>query len=368
MTEQQQPQIHVNQTDQSNQYQLSEEDQQFHELVKRTLYPTQVIKNNKHLCKLLNLEEKKGNSKKAQEKHLLRFFNFEKEKQKYIITKIYDYPLPKDDQRIQGNNSIYTKHIELLLLNHLSKQEGYKTTITLKKLFLLLGMINHKYIEENKEEMKANSEYINDYQINHFYQRTYQKLRKVIFDTLNNLKNRCLIHYEEVIMISINELIFDKIETITRTATDSEKNIIKDIKKEVLQNMGLESITLVFLKFKSTEFYLRVNELLKERYDINYTYTDIKILFTKKHIIEALQQAELLIQKKMLNDKIIDAVNKQAQHIYDKNQIEYNEQVEEFMKHFIGEPNRMVLNKFFKLNDVYLYAQEELAEMLLRYY
>jgi len=274
--------------------------------------------------------------------------------------------MQKDDKRTLGNRSIYVQHIELLLLNHLSKQTGYKVTLTLKNLCLLLGMINQEYIKENRKELKANSDHITDYHINHFYQRTYQKLRKIIFDSLRNLKNRCLVDYEELTIINIEELVNSRYQVVTRIAKDKEKKYILEVKKQVLKDMGLESITLVHLKFKHAEFYNRINTLLKEKYNINFTYTDIKIIFNKEHIIEALEQAELNMHKIMLNDKVINSINNQAESIKEKSEINYNEQVEEYMNRILGLPSQMSLSKFFRLNDIYIYAQNELAELLLR--
>jgi len=339
-----------------------------YELVKNNLYVCLVVKNYKLMCHLLQQEQKTSNSKKAQHKEWQRYFDYEKQGQKYIITEIYTEPLAKNDKRALGNGSIYVPHIELILLNYLSKQEGFTAILTLKKLFLLMGMINPKYIEENKDMLKARNEHITDYQINHFYQRTYQKLRKIIFDSLRNLKNRCLIDYEELTMINIIEPdIYGILRTNIRSADDEEKKNIMAAKKIILDEMGLESITLVHLKFKHVEFYNKVNMLLKDKYNINYVYTDIKILFTKEHIIKALEQAELNMQKLMLNDKVITAVNEQANYNLEKSQREYDQEVEKFMENIIGKANSLVLSKFFKLTeDIYLDAQFELAELLLR--
>lgn len=346
----------------------SDHNQTLYNLIQSNLHESDIIKNYKTLCALLNEPEQAGNSKKSQHKEWQRYFDYEKVGQKYIITEIYSIPLPVTDKRSLGNASIYVHHIELILLNYLSKQQGYTTTLTLKKLFLLMGIINQNYIEENKDELKLQNDNITDYQINHFYQRTYQKLRKILFDTLRNLKNRCLIDYEEITMINIIEPDINEIlHTSIRPATDEEKKNILIIKKIVLNEMSLDSITLVHLKFKHREFYNRVNELLKEEYNINYIYTDIKILFNHEHIIQALQQAELNIQKIMLNTKVINAVNEQAKYNLEKSQIEYDKQVDEYLNHIIGKPSQMTLSKFFRLTeDKYLNTQFELAELLLR--
>ena len=342
---------------------------ELHELIKTSLHIGQVIKNYKEFCTILKQEIKTStNSKNAQLKNISRYIHFEKDKQKFIVINIYDEPLEKDDKRTLGNKSIYVQHIELLLLNYLSKQKGYTAKLTLKKYLLLLGMINRKYIEENTEMMKKYSDNITIFQINHFYQRTYQKLREILFSSLNNLKNRRLIDYEELTIINIREPINDMMETVERIANDTEKNIIRNIEKEVLINMGIESISLVHLKFKTKEFYNKVNLLLRERHNINYTYKDIKILFTKKYIDQALQQAELITERIMLNDKIVTAINDQAERKKEKSIENYNKQVEEYMNKILGLPSQMSLSKFFKFDDVYTYAQSELTELLIRYH
>lgn len=83
-----------------------------------------VVKNYKELCKILGEEVKNGKSKKLQLKNWERFFAWEKQGQRFIIVDIYDTPLPKEDLRKKGNNSIYKNYIELILLQYLSKQEN----------------------------------------------------------------------------------------------------------------------------------------------------------------------------------------------------------------------------------------------------
>ena len=55
-----------------------------------------IVKNYKEMCKILNENEKTGDSKKAQQKEWKRYFDFGKEGQKYIIYEIYEKPLPKN--------------------------------------------------------------------------------------------------------------------------------------------------------------------------------------------------------------------------------------------------------------------------------
>lgn len=45
-----------------------------------------------------------------------------KRRTEILITEIYDDPLPKTDKRQEGNNNIYTKFIETVLLQYLARQ------------------------------------------------------------------------------------------------------------------------------------------------------------------------------------------------------------------------------------------------------
>ena len=55
-----------------------------------------IIKNYKELCKLLEIEEKEGNSKNAQFKEMARFFRHKKIGYKLKIMEIYKEPLPPE--------------------------------------------------------------------------------------------------------------------------------------------------------------------------------------------------------------------------------------------------------------------------------
>lgn len=155
-----------------------------------TLVIGMIIKNYKELCAILNETAKTGKAKQLQLKNWKRYFDWEKDGQKFIIVDIYDTPLPKEDLRRKGNNSIYKNYIELILLQYLSKQEGYKKTFTKRNWLELLGMINSKYGKEPKNKLKQLDYSINDQEITLFYIRSNKKLERVLHDALSNLQEK----------------------------------------------------------------------------------------------------------------------------------------------------------------------------------
>lgn len=167
------------------------------EIIKERVSVGMVIKNYKQLCQLLDLPILSGgNAKQAQIKNLKCYMDFEKSGQKFIITDIFDTPLTINDQRKLGNNSIYVKYIEVILLQYLSKQNGFTSTLNKVDWWRLLGFINEKYKNTPDKELETLDSSITPFEIKMFYQRCNTKLERILFSALNNLKNRKLIIYE----------------------------------------------------------------------------------------------------------------------------------------------------------------------------
>lgn len=316
-----------------------------------------IIKNYKELCKLLNEKEKTGKSKQLQLKEWKRYFDYDKHGQNFIINIIYDEPLNNNQK------NIYIKHIEYILLNYIYQQKGYKIQTTLNKLLPEFNFISDNYFIISDKELKKrlNCENSNWY-INHYKYRVEKKIKETFNSALNSLKNRRLIEYQWVYMIKriykiddIQELIIDIHE-----ADEIEINIIKDIEKEVLEDMNYYNINLVFKYGRKYEFYSKVNKLLKERYDIDQCWQEIKILFTKEYIENGLKETDKQIDylrkkethKRMLNDKFTNAIDKQAEYYYNKYKVKY-----------FGELNRMD-KKYLYNSKNYLYSQRKLNEWI----
>ena len=172
------------------------------------LYLGLTLKNYKEVCIFLEMPVKGGNGKQIQLNELSRYCNFTKEGKKFTFNEIYEEPLPKIDLRSEGNNSKYVEHIQAQLLHTLSKAEGHKYTITKNNLFESLGMVNAQYLDKAlviKFLSKKDSRFTK-FNINHLYLRTNDRLTRILFDSLNSLKRRCLIDYNELhIIVKIDD-------------------------------------------------------------------------------------------------------------------------------------------------------------------
>lgn len=327
-----------------------------------------VVKNYKALCELLNQPVTDGNSKKYQLKEFERYFDWEKSGQKFVIADIYDTPLSKEDLRKLGNNSIYVKSVEIILLQYLSKQKGYVKTLTKRDWWEILGFSNHGYGRIPEEQLVQFDKTITPFEVKHFYQRCNKRLEQILFSSLRNLSNRKLIEYEVQMVIYMEDENGQQVSFIANN--NNEKKKILNTEREVLLNMGFVSMIQVFSTFRQVEFYHKVNALIEERYGWKGYYKQIEILYLPEYIQEDMSQISIQLQKEILNNKIVDTLNENAQNFYNKKLEEFETQKKELIKDYIGEIPKSEIQEIekqlWKAPDAYIMAQAILTDKLIR--
>lgn len=318
-----------------------------------------VVRNYKEMCKILKEEIKTGKAKQLQLKEWERYFEWEKSGQKFIVTDIYDTPLSKQDKRRIGNNSVYVKYIELILLQYLSKQEGYTKTFTKRNWWELLGMVNGKYNRVSKKYLEDIDHTITKFEINHFYQRCNKKLEQILFSALNNLKNRKLLIWEMQTVIVTKEICEGSNFIL---ANDKQKKLILEVERYILKNvMGYEKMFQIFCHFKQEEYYKKVNEKLYELYGWDHYFKQIKMIYTQKDVLEAIEQSKIDLQKAVLNEKIIKVLNNNAEKKYNADKKKWEEQRNNLI---FGEFDTS-LRGVWNIPDTYLEAQRILTDELI---
>ena len=327
-----------------------------------------VIKNYKKLCELLNEETRTGNARIAQLKEFKRYFNWQKSGQKFIITDIYTDPLEKEDKRKFGNNSIYVKYIEVILLKYLSKKSGYTQTLTKRKWWELLGIVNHKYATTSTQELEKLDYTVTEWEIKHFYQRCNKKLEEILFSALNSLKSRKLITYEvQTIIVKRDE----NCREIYTEATDVEKKMILEVEYNVLHNIfKYEKIIQVFLKFQQKEFYKKVNEILFDKYGWDYCFKQIKIIYVPDGVRQIYPELEAKLQQElslMLNKEVCDVVEQNARKKYEKMKKEHAEWEEKCWTDILNNDDKIIgKQKEPIVPQNYLDAQSILKDELIK--
>lgn len=312
----------------------------------------------KELCDLLGWKKTGGDTKKAQFKVLDSKVSYIEIKEgrtiKYIITEIYSEQKQIEDNRSNNGLDVYKTNCDILLMNMLSdnsNKDQQVTTLYLTKnnIWELLGFINASFkdAKNNKTEfLKDNG--ISKLGFNDFYNMSYSKFIEITETTLNRLKRQryinswynslqvCEIEYEQEYdfrgypkVNSEGEKVYKEIHKHYKPSKEMEDNIIK-IEKEVLTELGYSTTYTISLSNNYREFQRRVNNRLKELYDIAYYYKVYEINYNSISIVEEYKRDFEEKKKHLLsnNENILSWFDNKLIAINDK----YIKQLEEFTK------------------------------------
>lgn len=320
-----------------------------------------VIKNYKDMCALIGCEPCTGNSKILQIKNWQRYFSFKKAGYKFIITEVYDTPLPFIDAR-RTKEGKYNKYIELLLLRYLSVCEDNTLEITKRGLYKVLGMVNENYDKLTYDNcVKAIQDdighKISKFNINNFHQRVENKFSKILYNTLNSMEKRKLIHYRKKIIITADDG-YDLENGGSITALPYQEGIIEDMFQKVLDEWGYANLSQVSLRYKTKEFYEEVNKRLNDEYEWKGFYTHILISMLDCEDAQHLSAEDIRglspsVQRERFNNLLIEDINGQVDSKYEKYQ---SETVKDICSGKI---------KGFRYDESYLEAQKELSDYFL---
>lgn len=257
------------------------------------LYKGQTFKNYKELCFELGMEIKSStNSRNAQLKELERYCCFNKIGHKFTIEEVYETPKNKIDNRGGNYNTIYGDVIQILIVDLLAQCKGH-ISISRSKLMNTIGMINDNY-SEGRETVPQLSKYIemDEKFIYDFYNTSTSNFRSTIETALKNLMDKRVIMYNTVIKIS------EKGSYHTRTAKENELDLIMNIEKKTLEEMGYEQISAVRVSKHWKKFKQIVSDLLHEQSEIDFYYTAYDITINENYIDEERNKlVDLLLAK-----------------------------------------------------------------------
>ena len=296
------------------------------------------ILSYKEICERIEQPRYSGNQKKAQLKEFLRYFDFEKIDRQYIVKDIYDNPLPPELKL--PANSVYSRHIKIILLSYLLRHDLEKPVyISSQKLYVALGMVNQNYITMQKTDQKAilrnelrikcNFTEVEDKSLNfyikHFYERCRSKFSSIIRSSFESLKKQNYIDYSRSYHLFKRTLDAnnDVIEVYDgKYSTDEETADIMEIERSVMDAFGYQYESEIW--FGDTKgYFAEVTKRVQELYpEIHAIYRAHKIICTKKNVIKALSKEQTTNEMKQLNEKILNYIDNQAANKYESTILE----------------------------------------------
>ena len=300
------------------------------------------VKNYKSMCELLGEIEATGTAKKSQLREWERYFDFEKDGQKFIIQEIYDKPKP------QLSNALYVKLIERILMSELSTKEGHTFNYTKTQLYKMLGMANSDYKRtQDVEDVEDLSEY-SKWNVDDFYQRTNQKLSDIVMSAMNSMRRRSLLEYYRI------HVIVEGYEQ--RKATNDEVKTILRVQRNVLDGMNEPKIPFHRIK----EYYQKVNTRLKEDCGWDYVYAEYQLIFNSDQILNCIPtvqkelDAEIEANRTALNDIVVDKMVKQIDKVLAKGQKIYEAEVQAIEDN----PDIKFLQKKWYIKNLFQYPSD----------
>lgn len=274
-------------------------------------------------CRRLGVEPKTGNSKRAQIEQFTRYFEWEKDGNKIIITKVYDEPLP------DLTDGIYSGLIKQLILDMLSSRYLLRNekhlVLSFAELIREIEAVNTEYAtykndsERLADELGITLDYVVD-----FYNVTDSKLYGSVTSALNSLQNKSLVDYQIVKMLRVVHP-EDSRKKIVRMATAPEREKIVHFERLVLDDMGCKSKTDVVLRRKWEEFSDKMGEYFTKNgmEYIDFYYNAFDIVFNQFVVDEGERVRSFLLSnrheiKSLLNNKVVDAHKKSYSDRHEK--------------------------------------------------
>lgn len=235
-------------------------------------------KNYKEMCTILEEPILEGNSKKAQLKEWLRYFDYERDGHKYIIKEIYDIPLPEDF----SDNDVYSKYIQTILTKYLKENGDGEFTMT--QLLKLCGFVNEKW-----NNLTLLNEYIENknitysqaiYYYNQLCYHVYTYCNKALIRCLDRLYKRGFLRWNKVLYIKVNNNI--------HVATKEETKKYLNITMKVREKMNIKYVNL----YNRDEYYKKVDFLLEQELGWNNAYEIIQIIYASDYINNIIKESE----------------------------------------------------------------------------
>lgn len=220
------------------------------------------------------------------------------------IFDIYEVPmLTVFDGRGLQTTGFYINRLLPLISEKIIDNSGaeYVIKTNVSRLAENIGLIKCEYTQlkrlpENESLEKISSSIgiddIKPYMVRYFFNSTNQELRRIIFSVLDKLQNEY-----SVISYAQNFLIVDE-SGEKHTSTDLETSQIRYAQSEILEEFGVNSLNIIFLKRQSNRFFQRVIEFINNKYGYSWTnyYNQITIQ------VENLPKLKKLYEKSLLDD------------------------------------------------------------------
>ena len=320
------------------------------------------------LCRILNEEQKGGTQKQAQISRWQCNYLFDKDPsdpRTFILKEIYDTPL---EPMTKGRKSEYFQYIRDIIVlmcytdrRNMSSQysDYYQFQASKTQLYKLFGFFNQRFLEVcyGKDKNLDKSKYEAIYK--QFENEVFSKSYDILESVRKKLKNEQLIDSHDTVEVLIRD---EHGEEYWKQLSEKEQADLMTIKKEVLEEMEIKSLSQVYFSGKFQRFHSRVLEIIREKYDWLYYREAISFWVIKEAVNKEVKQ----ILEKYGYDAEEDVVNKKALKLNEKMMSFLKSRTENDSCALLNEGQTKYLEKIKKNPSDWLYDQcvDIMAELM----
>lgn len=218
----------------------------------------QTFKNYKELVAFFDEDVKNGGtSKKAQLENFKRYFDWEKQGNKFIITDIKDVPTEK---KLQGKDATYGIELDALFKNYLIESKQYTNRHLYTKLLPIVNSEdNAEFFEDNASDLTLIYNCKDDSLIQHYRSKMLRTLTVDIDRSLNRLTKNDIITCEDIIVGQYiqydKSIIANPNEVKYFVLSGSDYNKVTKFEKDAREELNV------------TAFQVSVNKATREKFD-----------------------------------------------------------------------------------------------------
>lgn len=275
------------------------------------------------LCRMFNEEQKGGTQKQAQLNRWQCQYLLDKDPsdpRTFILKEIYDIPL---QPMTKGRKSEYFQYIRDIIVlmcytdrRNVSSQysDYYQFQASKTQLYKLFGFFNQRFLEVCYGRDKTLDEFKYAAIYKQFENEVFSKSYDILESVRKKLKNEQLIDSHDTVEALIRD---EDGEEYWKQLTEKEQADLMAIKKSVLEEMEIKSISQVYFSGKFQQFHNKVLGEIREKHNWHYYREAISFWVIKdavnkeaKQILEkygydaeesAVQRKALKLNEKMMN-------------------------------------------------------------------
>ena len=272
------------------------------------------------LCHILQEQQLRGNQKQAQLNRWrcqYLFDNDPSDPRTFILKEIYSTPL---EPMTKGRKSEYFQYIRDIIVlmcytdrHNMSSQNSdyYQFQASKTQLYKLFGFFNQRFLEVcyGKDKNLDKSKYEAIYK--QFENEVFSKSYDILESVRKKLKNEQLIDSHDTVEVLIRD---ERGEEYWKQLSEKEQADLMTVKKEVLEDMEIKSLSQVYFSGKFQKFHGRVLEIIRVKYDWLYYREAISFWVIKEAVNKEVKQ----ILEKYGYDAEEDVVHRKALKLNEK--------------------------------------------------